>query len=203
MNFILNIINLINNIEIIFTKKNIDNISSISILQNKSKNIIICHLIYNNFLLIQYYIYLLYFYYIIGFFVKLKFMLIDCEETEIVETLKFFNKTNHEFIIITKNKSDIFLEKINSNIKLINIKEDLLNNYIKFYEVNLTNDQLIFYNKISFVSNPNNLVNNDILFLKGINKFIEKKYFTILLLWEISYEGETSIDIFIEDGKYI
>jgi len=203
MNFILNIINLINNIEIIFTKKNIDNISSISILQNKSKNIIICHLIYNNFLLIQYYIYLLYFYYIIGFFVKLKFMLIDCEETEIVETLKFFNKTNHEFIIITKNKSDIFLEKINSNIKLININEDLLNNYIKFYEVNLTNDQLIFYNKISFVSNPNNLVNNDILFLKGINKFIEKKYFTILLLWEISYEGETSIDIFIEDGKYI
>ena len=112
MNFILNMINLINNIEIIFTKKNIDNISCISILQNKSKNIILYHLIYNNLLLINYYIYLYWFYYIIGFFVKLKFILIDFEEIDIHNTLKFFNKTKHEFIIITKNKCDIFLEKL-------------------------------------------------------------------------------------------
>jgi len=199
---------LINNIEIIFTKKYIDNISYISILQNKSKNIILYYLIYNNSLLIKYYIYLLWFYYIIGFFVKLKFILIDCEDKEISETLKFFNKTNHKFIIITKNKSNFFLEKnkkdenINNNI-LININENLVNNYIKLYENSFTHDQLIFYNKISFVSNPNNLLNNnDMLFLKGLKKFIKKKYFTTLLLWDISYEGETAIDIFINDGKY-
>ena len=88
MNSISSIMYSLNNMEIIFTKKNIDSISCISILQNKSTNVILYHLIYDNNLLINYYTFLLWFYYIIGFFIDLKIILLDCEEKEIIKTLK-------------------------------------------------------------------------------------------------------------------
>jgi hypothetical protein len=171
MNIILNMINLINNIEIIFTKKNIHSLSYVSIIQNKSKNIILYHNIYS--------VYLLWFYYIIGLFIKLKFNLIQCEEKNVIKISKFFSKTKHEIIII-------------------NDMNDVLTNYIS----ELTSDQIIFFKKILSTSNSSHS-NDDILFFKGITNLINNNNFTTLLLWEISYEGETAIDFFTHDGKYI
>ena len=173
MNFILTVINLLNNIEIIFTKKNIYNLSSVSIIQNQSKNIVLYHTIYS--------IYLLWFYYIIGLFINLKFNLIQCDGKDLIKILNFFSKTKHEIII--NNSFDNVLNNISE----------------------LTSDQIIFFNKILLTINNNDNSNNDAsnkLFLKGINKFINSNNFTTSLLWELSYEGQTAINIFIDDGKY-
>jgi hypothetical protein len=175
---------MLNNIEIIFAKKNLDSISTISLFQNKSINLVFYYFINDDFFSKNYLFLLLWFYYFLGLFYRLNIILIDSGNYQ-YKIKKFFNNTKH-IIYVLDNE---------------NYSNSYLSLYIDQYQHTMSNKQLQFYDKILTISN--NLLNNielsedDNLLLNAINTFMYQYHYTPLLLWEFSFEGDNGIDTLI------
>ena len=77
---------------------------------------------------------------------------------------------------------------------------NLLLKFISIYFNNLTDEQLEFFTYISQL-NINNI--NNKYFVEGLDYLIDSKKINanLDLFWFISFEGITSINIFINEGK--
>jgi hypothetical protein len=176
---------MLNNIEIVFAKKNLDSVSTLSLFQNKSINLVFYYFINDDFFSKNYLLLLLWFYYFLGLFYQLNIILIDSGNYQ-HKIKNFFNNTKHTINIVENE----------------NYTQSYLSLYIERYQHTLSDKQLLFYDRILMICN--NLLSNeeltedDILLLNAINTYMNQYNYTPLLLWEFSFEGENGIDTLID-----
>jgi len=221
-------INYFTNINIIFSdSNNINSICYSSILENikiendnddfiKYKKLNFVNLINDNnyFINSLHFNYIKWIYLLFNYFVNINILFVDFIPLNIIEIFKFFENTNVKFEIITNDKTNKniieiiqkFLDKKeNENLKVIinknyDSKLGIVNNLIEKYKESLFDDQLIFFNYISAINNNIDLTPEQINFVDGLYYFFNIKPIFLNTLWDISYEGQTGIDLFINEG---
>ena len=114
----------------------------------------------------------------------------------------YSNYVNY-FILINTYKSSyniIQSVKLCNNIEINFFPEynNILKKFLYAHINQLTRDQVIFFNYISQIKSDN--IENK-YFLKGLNNMININ--NLDLLWTLSFEGSTIINIFIDEGKKI
>ena len=190
-------------IEIIVSNKSKDlNIlSCLSIKKNISKNIIFIYLINETDLFIKYFFITKYILLFLNIFIPIKITFIQLIPHDIINVLYFFKYSFVSFNII--NTSELSYNIIQSikkyNNILINYYPEINNNnilkkFIYMYCNNLTSEQILFFNYISKLDLTNK---NNKYFIEGINLY----NLDVDLLWSLSFEGISPINIFIEEGK--
>lgn len=200
-----NIICYFQNIQIYFLTNTIDNLSSLSICKNVNDNIIFYNILKeNDKSFFHSFRFMKYIYFFIGTFLPLKFIFINYIPNDIVDIISFFNNTNISFEIITnKDKEIVNIFKNHKPIKISyfdNNNESILTVFIKNYRNMLTNEQINYYEKIAYFSS-NNEIENKKYFHLGYNLYPNMK--KVDEIWNISYESDLVIDLFIKDGKKI
>jgi hypothetical protein len=173
------IVNKLNNLTINCIKnKNIHDLSCFTIIKKSSKNINLLYILNDECLFKN--IFIKYFYLIISYFINIKIYFINFIPLNLDELLIFFSNSNISLSMSFVNDNNL----------------TLLNNYLITYNSDLYHTQKIFFTKIN-----EELTKKDSFLIKGLELFIKQKYFSVELLWDISFEGNTAIDIFIDLGK--
>lgn len=207
------------NIKIIFSdSNNINSICYSSILEKiniKDKNLNYVNIVNDrNYFINSYYFNIIkWFYLIINYFIHINIIFVDFIPLNIIEIFKFFENTNVKFEIVTNDKNnkyiidiiEIFQDK-NSNLKIkidknLDSKLGIVNNLVEKNRNILFDDQIIFFNYISEINNNVDLTPDQINFINGLYYFYNLNPNKLDLLWEISYEGQICIDLFINQGK--
>jgi hypothetical protein len=210
--FLNNTLEYFRNINIIFCDtNNINSISYTSILKNTSNdNINIVKLVDNN----NYFINSFYFniskwiFFIISNFININIIFVDIIPLNIIDIFKFYKNSNVRFEIVTNNQlcKNIISEFINKNYNIIINKNfdsnlNIIDNLMEKNKDILYHEQIKFFNYISKIDNNSNLTCEQLNFINGLNYFIKFNNNYLYILWEISYEGQIAIDLFIKDGK--
>ena len=189
-------------LEIIVSNKsnNLNILSCLSIKKNISKNIIFIYLINETDSFIKFFYITKYILLFLNIFISIKITFIQLIPYDIINVLNFFKYSSILFNILNMYKlsyNSIQSIKKYNNV-LINyypeINDNVLKKFLYIYSNNLTNDQIFFFNYIVEMDLDN--VNNK-YFLQGINSY----NINIDILWYLSFEGITAINIFIEKGK--
>lgn len=177
------IFNYIKNINLIISNNNIYSLSYLTIFKNTNKDNLVFYYI-NNINFIKY-LYILY-----SFFFNLKIIYIDYFPYNDIDNIMYISK----------------LFKLNIDIKLIDNFNDISSNKLNIDYNNLIPDQLYFFEKIkeASIEYKNNEINiENLSFIKGLKVYFNEHNFNDNILWDISFYGETSIDLFIKEGKKI
>lgn len=166
---------------------------SIALIKDKNLHDMLCYTIKKNVLKDTFFLYITnndyllknilikYFLLILSFFINLKLYFINYIPLNLNELLDFYKNSNI-FISYCINKDNT----------------TLLQNYIDIYDSNLADPQKIFFKKIN--EDLNEELKENSLLIKGLELFMKEKHFTESLLWEISFEGDIAINIFIDIG---
>jgi len=189
-------------LEIIVSNKsnNLSILSCLSIKKNISKNIIFIYLINETDSFIKFFYITKYILLFLNIFISIKVTFIQLIPYDIVNVLDFFKYSSILFNILNTYK--LSYNSIQSIKKYNNvlidyypeINDNFLKKFLYIYSNNLTNDQIFFFNYIVEIDLDN--VNNK-YFLQGINSY----NINIDILWYLSFEGITAVNIFIEKGK--
>jgi hypothetical protein len=216
-------IDYLKNINIIFSDSN--NINSIyysSILKNiklnddvDKKNLICVNVVNDNNYFINsfHFNYIKWVYLLFNYIVNIDIVFVDFIPLNIIDIFKFFENTNVKFKIVTNDKTNKniieIIEKFrnkNDNLKITidqNFDSNLgiVNNLVENNKDMLFDDQIIFFNYISEINNNIDLTPNQLYFVDGLYYFFNLKHNSLDILWEISYEGQTCINLIINEGK--
>jgi len=214
------------NINIIFSDSN--NINSIyysSILKNikKDKNtddVDIKNLFFvnvvndNNYFINSFHFnYIKWIYLLFNYIVNINIVFVDFIPLNIIDIFKFFENTNVKFEFVTNDKTNKNIIEIiekyrnkNDNFKIvISQKFDsnmgIVNNLVEKNKDMLFDDQIIFFNYISEINNNIDLTPDQLYFVDGLYYFYNLKQQSLDVLWDISHEGQTCVDLFINEGK--
>jgi hypothetical protein len=213
------------NIKIIFSDSN--NINSIyysSILKNLNdnknkdeinvKNLIFVNIINDN----NYFINSLYFntikwiYLVFNYFININIVFVDFIPLNIIEIFKFFENTNVKFEIITNDKTNKhiidIIEKFKNKNTNFNISMDqnfdsklgIVDNIVEKNKDILFDDQITFFNYVSEINNNIDLTTEQLYFIDGLYYFFNLNHNSLDILWEISYEGQTCINLITNEG---
>ena len=149
----------------------------------------------------------------INYFIHINIVFVDIIPLNIIEILKFFENTNISFEIITNDKTsknfiDIIDKFRNKNKKINLILNEnfdsnlgIVNNLLEKYNYLLFDVQILFFNYISNIHNNIDLTEDQINFIVGLYYFFNLSNKSLNMVWEISHEGQTAIDLFINEGK--
>lgn len=155
-------------------------------------------------------------YFLASFLIKINFIFINIIPNDINKMVNYYLNTSAIFNFYDQHRSNkdkidnLYLYKIteNKNINIYFKPNSIFGNtklFIDYYKNQLTYDQILFFNNIAACHAWNSDYFPDFIFFKfGINYFSYINNVATLsntLLWEISFDNNTSLYYFVKYGK--
>jgi hypothetical protein len=196
--FIKRFLDYINNITIIISNNNIYSLSDLTIIKyNDNKNLVFYYISSNIFN--STYLYILF-----GYLFNINIIYIDCLP----------NNINNLMYIIKLTKSKINIELVDNFFYLSNNKflMDKYPNLFKYSNKIIYDNKSLLYGqnyyfdtiKSSYIKYINYNFNiDDLLLINGLNIYFNHKNFNDYNFWDLSFEGQIALNIFINEGKKI
>ena len=215
-----NIIKKINNflqLEIIIAQKDcIDANSCIAIKKKLNNKFTIIYIFTEDIEIMKYLSFYNKIYFLASFLIKINFIFINVIPNDIYKMVKYYLNTSTKFEFYDQHKSNrnkidnLYKYKITENKNLnIYFKPNCIYGntklFVDYYKYKLTYDQILFFNNIAACHVWNSDHFPDFIFFKiGVNYFSYINNVGMLsdkLLWEISFDSNTSIYYFVKYGK--